>query len=180
MGGSGQSQGCDTSPSEHFLPGGFSAWLFQPCLLNCSPSGPSLHTAWTPSLCPAQTSGWVAGQRLPSQQHPWEKQGSSEQDHALAGSQCGHPLRGAEPHLSGTHTLPSYPSPSQNSSHKTWDHQVTSVAQQAQAVPERVLAAPGREQHLQPHVSCLVQLSSALGDATAGKWTRRDSVLACR
>lgn len=67
-----------------------------------------------------------------------------EQDHALAGSRCRHPLQGAEPHLSGTHMLPSYPSPSQNPSHKTWYHQVTSVAQQAQTVPERVLSAPDR------------------------------------
>ena len=49
-----------SSPSEHSLPGRFSARFFQPCLLNCSPSGPSLHAAWTPSLCPAQTTGWVS------------------------------------------------------------------------------------------------------------------------
>lgn len=36
------------------------------------------------------------------------------------------------------------------------------------------------EQHVHPHASCLAQLSSALGDATAGKQTRRDGVLACR
>lgn len=90
---------------------------------------------------------WLAG--VPS----WE-QGSG-----LAGYQCDHPLWGAEPHPSSTHIL--LP---QNPSHNTWD-QVTSVAQQAQIVPERVLCS---RQGTAPPDMCLLP-GPALADATACK-----------
>lgn len=116
-----------------------------PCS-SCCLAGKSASSFTAGSLGEAQP--WLAG--VPS----WE------QDRGLAGSQCDHPLWGAEPHPSCTHMLPP-----QNPSHNTGD-QATSVAQQAQIVPERVLSAPGRE--TAPPAVCLLP-GPALADATAGK-----------
>ena len=137
-----------SSPSEHSLPGRFSARFFSPAFSTaalqvplCTQPGPHPSALLKPpagSASPFPAASLGEARQRPTGVPDWE------QDHALAGSQRGHPLQGAEPHLSGAHVLPSYPSPSQNPSHKTWDHQVTSVAQQAQTVPERVLSAPGR------------------------------------
>lgn len=137
------------SPSERSLPGGFSDWLFQPCLLHCSPSGPSLHTAWTPSLCLAQTTSWVAGQHLRSSMTGASTAVANRSPRLGAGPGPGRfpvwpspPGVDVELHPSGTHILLLYPAPSQK--HEIWDHQVISVAQQSQTALERVLSPPGK------------------------------------
>lgn len=144
MGGSWQSQGWDTLlllsiPSLADFQHGF----FSPAFSTTALQAPlCVQPGSHPSALLKLLAGWGSASPFPaaSPGEAWQSLAGVpdwQQDHALVGSQCGHPRRGPEPHLSATHRPPSYPAPSQNLSHKTWDHQVTSVAQQAQTVPER-------------------------------------------
>lgn len=125
--------------TEHSLLGGFSAF-------SALPSHLQPLCAWTPAHCPAQAGKSASSLTAASlgEAWPWTAGVPSwEQDQGLA-----------EPHPSSTHMLPP-----QN--HNTWD-QVTSVAQQAQIVPGKVLPAPGRE--TEPPAVCVLP-GPAVADA---------------
>lgn len=78
--------------SEHSLLGGFSAQLFQPCLLTCSPSGPSVLGP-QPTALLKLLPGWKSASSLiaPSLGEAWPWLAgvpSWEQDHGLAPRGC--------------------------------------------------------------------------------------------
>lgn len=182
LGCSWQSRFWDTLSLGALPPQGLSAWLFQPCLLDRSPSGPS---AWTPhSALLRQLGGSSAS--------PFPAAALEETQQRLQESQTGSRTllwqvpNGATPSAWQSHN-PLTPTCCHRTPHRHKTHPTRPGNIRAPLLPHGLrlplrgtsLSQAG-EQHLQPLVSCLLQLSLALAGATAGKQAGRDSVLACR